>query len=66
MTTAKAKATPKQDKEILMEAVSALNKCLNDYKKERKADWKLFKIKFNADMDTVQKSLKVIAANHKK
>jgi hypothetical protein len=69
-TAAKAKVTtkvnPKHDKKILLDAVSALKKTMTAYKKERKADWKLFKVKFAEDMDNIKKSLKIMTAGHKK
>jgi hypothetical protein len=65
-TVTKAKVNPKHEKEILHEAVSNLKKFMEDYKKERKADWKLFKDKFNADMTYLKKSIKGLSPGKKK
>ena len=56
----------KEEKVIINKTISSLNKCLADYKVERKSEWKTFKSKFNDDMETVHKSLKEITARHKK
>ena len=56
----------REEKIILHKSIQSLNKCLADYKVERKLEWKSFKSKFNDDMDTIQKSLKEIAVRHKK
>ena len=63
---AELKENWKEEKVILHKSISSLNKCLTDYKVERKLEWKSFKSKFNDDMDTIQKSLKEITARHKK
>ena len=56
----------KEEKVLLNKTISSLNKCLADYKVERKSEWKAFKSKFNDDMETIQKSLKEISVRHKK
>ncbi len=39
---------------------------MSDYKVERKANWKTFKNKMNADIDKIEKSLGKLTINKKK
>jgi hypothetical protein len=63
--TTKFKKNWKEDKENLHNEISSLKKYMLDYKLERKSEWRLFKIKFNEDMDKVAESLKNLTALHK-
>ena len=65
-TIVRAKVNPIEDKDNLINAVSELKKSMKNYKKERKTDWKLFKTKFNEDMDNIKKSLKIMTSVKKK
>ena len=56
----------KEDKESLKSEISSLKKCMTDYKKERRSEWKSFKVKFYDDLDKVEKSLKRLKNIHKK
>jgi hypothetical protein len=55
-----------EDKAILMNAVSELKKSLSDHKKERRAEWKVFKVKFNEDLKNIKKTLKMMSPAKKK
>ncbi len=66
MDTTELKENWKEEKAVLCEAISTLKKCMTDYKKERKSEWKSFKNKFNDDMDKIEKSLKKLNNLHKK
>jgi hypothetical protein len=56
----------KEEKANLQNAVSTLQKNMNDFKTKRKSEWKLFKNKFNDDFDEIEKSLKKLKTHHKK
>jgi ElaB/YqjD/DUF883 family membrane-anchored ribosome-binding protein len=49
----------------LNNSISSLEKCITDYKVERKSEWKLFKSKINEELHEVEKSLKKLTALHK-
>jgi uncharacterized FlgJ-related protein len=58
MSTITAKKTIlKKEKLNPEEEISSLKKAMNDYKVERKANWKAFKNKMNDDIDKIEKSL---------
>lgn len=61
----KVRVNLEEDKEILRNAVKALKKSMDEHKKERKADWTVFKSKFKKDMDSINKSLKVLLTEGK-
>ena len=56
----------KEDKENLRNAISIMKKSLKDHKAERKSEWKLFKNKFNDDMEKIEESLKNLTVIKKK
>lgn len=49
------KTTLKKNKVKVRKEISTLKKVLNDYKLERRANWKSFKNKMNADIDRLKK-----------
>jgi len=51
----KAKEIMKLEKSQLHKEIETLKKNLEDYKVERKANWKAFKNKINEDIDKVKK-----------
>jgi hypothetical protein len=65
-TNAKVKVNLQEDKEILLDAISALKKSMAAHKKERKAEWMLFKNKFKKDMENIKKTLKIMVKDVKK
>ena len=54
---AKLKDNSKKEKSTHHKELSSLKKLLNDYKAERKANWKSFKRKMNDDIGKVEKSI---------
>lgn len=65
-TIKEVKASWKEEKANLQNAIITLKQKMTDYKVERKSEWKLFKNKFNDDFDEIEKSLEKLKANHKK
>ena len=54
-TEIKVKKTRKKNKVKLREELQTLKKALNDYKKERRANWKFFKNKMHEDIRLLKK-----------
>ena len=54
---AKLKDNSKKEKSTHHKELSSLKKLLNDYKAERKANWKSFKRKMKDDIGKVEKSI---------
>ena len=63
---AKLKGDSKKEKSSPRKELSSLKKLLGDYKAERKANWKSFKIKMNDDIGKIEKSMNKLAASSKK
>ncbi len=49
------KTTLKKSKAKIKKEISSLKKVMNDYKIERRANWKSFKNKMTADIDKLKK-----------
>lgn len=64
--TTRLKQTWKEDRAKLNTAISSLKINMNDFKTQRKSEWKSFKMKFNNDMDKLEKSLLKMTSLHKK
>lgn len=60
------KVAQKENKDTLDKSIISLKKRMKVYKVRRKADWKLFKNKFNEDLDKIEKSLKELTPCKKK
>lgn len=56
----------KGNKVKIQNQISSLKKIMMKYKEERKSEWKLFKNKFNDDIDVVKKSFKKMDSHHHK
>ncbi len=56
----------KEEKGKLRNEISSLKKEMNDYKKERKAEWILLKNKFKEDINRLEHLLDNLSALHKK
>ncbi len=54
-TTTEIKKTSKKDKSKLRKEITSLKKALNDYKLERRSNWKSFKNKMNNDISQLKK-----------
>ena len=66
LTTTSSEETWKEEKRKLRNEIAPLKKEMNDYKKERKSEWKIFKNKFHDEMDKIEKALENLTALHKK
>jgi hypothetical protein len=64
-TATKEKTTLKKEKLNHEKEITSLKKVMNDYKVERKANWKTFKKKMNDDIDKIEKSLGSSTKNRK-
>ena len=51
----KEKETLKKEKVKFRQEISLLKKSLSDYKKERRANWKEFKIRMNEEISKLKK-----------
>jgi hypothetical protein len=56
----------KEDKIKLQKSLSLFKKEMDDYKEERKSNWKFFKTKFDSDLYKLNQSLKIAKAKRKK
>ncbi|MEO7088655.1 MAG: hypothetical protein ABIZ51_07685 [Bacteroidia bacterium] len=64
-TTTEEKTILKKEKSNYVKEISSLKKAMNDYKVERKANWKTFKTKMNNDIDKIEKSVGRLSKNKK-
>lgn len=66
LTTTSPEETWKEEKRKLRNEIASLKKEMNEYKKERKSEWKIFKNKFHDEMDKIEKALENLTVLHKK
>lgn len=66
INTNSSEETWKEEKLKLRNEIASLKKEMNEYKKERKSEWKRFKNNFRDAMDQIEKTLESLTAFHKK
>ncbi len=63
---AEAKEALKEEKARLHKEISSLKKISSDYKAERKANWKSFKVKMKDDIGKIEKSVDKLVTGKRK
>jgi predicted nucleic acid-binding Zn-ribbon protein len=66
LNTNSSEETWKEEKRKLRNEIASLKKEMNEYKKERKSEWKRYKNNFRDAMDKIEKTLENLTAFQKK